>query len=111
MSNRASQFMAFDALKGHKEAIKSKERVICEKKELNDEDIAKFTYILKNIQKGNRIKVIHYDKDAYIETEGLVSDINLDLKYITVVKTKIYFDNINYLESPDVKDYDFFYNI
>ena len=111
MSDRARQFMPFDALKGHKEAIERRQRVVTEKKELFEDDINRLTYLLNNIKKGMLVKVVHYDVDAYIVTEGLVSDINLECRYITIVKERIYFDSINDISTDEVRDYDSFYNI
>lgn len=111
MSDRARQFMPFDALKGHKEAIERQRRIVVEKHELNEDDIPRLTYIMQNIKRGMKVKVIHYDYDAYIETEGLVSEINLECRYITIVKQRIYFDDINDISTNDIKDYDSFYNL
>ena len=41
IETRAKQFMPFDALKGYKEAIKEKQKVIVEKKELSEDGTKK----------------------------------------------------------------------
>ena len=59
-SDRARQFMPFDALKGYKEAIKEKQKVIVEKKELSEDDAIVLSRKLNEIKKGDMIKVIYY---------------------------------------------------
>ena len=91
---RAKIFMPFDALKGFKEAIHEKERILVEKKELTEDDYTKLNLAFSNIKKGSMVKVVYYSIDSYIEFTGLVSDINPSARYIKVVKEKIFFDDI-----------------
>ena len=50
------------------------------------------------LNKGNMIKVKYYDKDSYVIKEGIVTAINLEYRYIIVVKEKIFLDNILFFE-------------
>lgn len=94
MSDRARIFMPFDALKGFKEAIKEKERIIVAKKDLTEDDYIRLNETYKRIQKGSIVKIIYYSIDSYIEYTGMVSDINEGERYIKVVKEKIPFSTI-----------------
>ena len=93
-SNRAKIFMPFDALKGFKEAIKEKERIIVPKKELTEDDYNILNQTFQRIKKGTIVKVIFYSHEEYIECTGMVSDINESSRYIKIVKEKISLDDI-----------------
>lgn len=94
MSNRARQFMPFSALKGFHELLREKERVIIAKKELPEDDLRELSEKILLIKKGIMIKVVHFCQGEYIATEGVVTNIDLTFKKLTVVKTKINFDDI-----------------
>ena len=81
MSDRARQFLPFDALKGFKEAIKKRQKVKVDKIELSDEMAVELSYKLNQVKKGMIIKVIHYDNEEYIETFGIVSEFNETFNY------------------------------
>ena len=97
-SDRARQFMPFDALKGYKEAIKEKQKVIVEKKELSEDDAIVLSRKLNEIKKGDLIKVIYFLASQYICIEGMLSKINIDERYLMIVKTKIPFIDIKSLD-------------
>lgn len=86
--------MPFDALKGFKEAIKEKERIVVEKKEMTEDLYEELNLEFKKIKKGSIVKVIYYSKDEYIEYTGMVSEVNESSRYIKVVKEKISLDDI-----------------
>ena len=67
MSDRARQFLPFDALKGFKEAIKERQKIKVDKIELSEEMASELSYKLSQVKKGMIIKVIHYDSEEYIE--------------------------------------------
>lgn len=86
--------MPFDALKGFKEAIKEKERIVVEKKEMTEDLYEELNLEFKKIKKGSIVKVIYYSKNEYIEYTGMVSEVNESARYIKVVKEKISLDDI-----------------
>jgi len=92
--DRAKQFMPFAALKGYEEALRAKERIVVDKKELSEERKAELDEIIHLINKQDMVSVIYYEKDEYIKITGLVSKIDFDSKFLQVVGVKIYFDNI-----------------
>lgn len=51
------------------------------------------------------IQIVYYDKNQYIQLEGIVSKINLDTKLIQIVKNKINILNIVNVEIIDSKSY------
>ena len=51
-SRRAKQFQPFDALRGLKEAIAAKEKIIVPKRELSEDSIAEINKTLIGLEKG-----------------------------------------------------------
>ena len=94
VSDRARQFMPFSALKGFHELIQEKERVITAKKELSEDDMRELSDKIKAIEKGMMIKIIYFCRGEYVTAEGIVTTIDITYRFLTVVKTKISFDDI-----------------
>lgn len=93
-SDRARIFMPFDALKGYKEAIQEKQKIVVDKKELSEDDAVSLSRKLSNVKVGNMIKVTYYHEGEYIMIEGMVSKIKIEERELMIVKTKIKFDDI-----------------
>ncbi len=92
--DRARQFMPFNSLSGYFEMLEEAERIVVEKRELTEDELAKLNYLFPKIKKGMMIKITYYDKNSYRVKEGMVSKINLDTRSITLVKTEILFEDI-----------------
>lgn len=97
MSERAKQFMPFDALKGFKEALRAKEKLVVEKKELSDDDVYQLNEALSALKKGMLVEASYYADGEYILQKGIVTKLNKSLKYLVIVKTKIEFDSLQSL--------------
>ena len=82
-ADRAKLFIPFDALKGLKEALREKEKVLCEKKQIKKRDI---------------VRVKYFSNNEYLSLQGMVSSIDFTLKKIKVIKTIINFDDILNIE-------------
>lgn len=93
-ASRAQIFQSFDSLKGFREILKEKERVIVPKKILSEDDLAELDYMVHQIKVGMMIRVTYYDNNQYVQIEGIVSKLNLDTKMIQIVKTKLDLINI-----------------
>ena len=93
--DRAKQFLPFNSLRGYYDLIREKEKEITPKRELSDYDIEMINNKLLTINKNMMVKVTFYDTDSYKTIEGLVSKIDLNNKYIVIVKTKISFNDIS----------------
>lgn len=104
MNNRARIFMPFSALKGFKEALKEKETIVVDKKELSFDSLENLEYKIKQIKVGQMIKVIYFNSDRYLKIEGLVSKINFSLKSLTIVKTIINFQDIYEISGAEIMD-------
>lgn len=88
-SDRARQFMPFDALKGLKAEIKKREKIRVPKKELSPDGIEMLEYKLQQVKKGMMIKVIYFSENEYLVLEGMVSNIDTIEHKITIVKQAI----------------------
>ncbi|MDL2302476.1 YolD-like family protein [Lachnospiraceae bacterium OttesenSCG-928-D06] len=94
-ADRAKQFMPFDALKGFREALEEKERIIVEKRHLSQEEKEKLDRILGQV-KGNEIITVHYfQKGEYVQITGMVSKIDKINRILKIVNTRIPFDDIS----------------
>ena len=104
-NKRAKQFMPFAPLKGFKEALREKEKVIVPKKILTSDDIDNLNYKFPQLKKGMMIKVVYYSENNYIELEGIISRIDKDNRILTIVKTKIFFDDILEISGKEISEY------
>lgn len=98
MSDRARQFLPFDALKGFKDLIKEVERVKVNKKELTEENIEKLSKTILSLEKGMMVRVIYFEQDEYLKLEGIVSKIDITNRFIMIVKKRISLDDIFEIE-------------
>ena len=98
-SRRAKQFMPFDALRGLKEAIAAKERVIEPRRYPSDDAIAEINASLMDLQKGQIITVVYYGiyEQAYLQLTGPVSKIDSYWSNLQVGNTVISFSEIDQL--------------
>ena len=97
-TNRAKQFMPFDALKGFREALAEKERIIVPKKELSEERKEELDSKLRQIRKMDMVTVTYFQKDEYVKVTGVVSRIDESSRVLKIVNTSILFDDIVELE-------------
>ncbi len=92
--DRAKQFMPFAALKGYEEALAKKEKIIVAKSVLSEDYKEVLDRKLLQVRRNDIITVIHYHQGEYLKTTGMVSRIDYNSRYIKVVNTKIYFDDL-----------------
>ena len=98
MNNRGKQFLPFDALKGFQEALKEKEKIYIEKMELLDDEIELINRQLLKLKIGMMVKIKYYDNGNYLEIQGMVSKIDQENQYLVIVKTKIKFNDILFID-------------
>ena len=96
-ASRASQFMPFAALKGYEEALKEQEKIIVPKVELSEDALEYLDYQIKLLTVGTMVDITYYEDENYIKKSGIISKINRDARFLTVVTTDISFDNIKEL--------------
>lgn len=94
-ASRAKLFIPYDALKGFREILAEKEKIIVEKRMLSEDDLEELDRTIHLLQKGMIVQIIYYDEQDYIFLEGIVSKIDLEYsKFIQIVKKKIALEKI-----------------
>ena len=101
-SDRARQFLPFDALKGLQEALREKEVELDERKELSEESIEELSNKLQMVERGNKVRLVYYHQRKYRQIEGAVIDIKvIQKKLILESDLRINFADIIYVEIID----------
>lgn len=101
---RAKQFMPFAALRGYYAMVLAKNRVVEPRRELIGDAAERLSRKLGLVKKGMMVTVQFYRTDAYDTITGMVTRIDPEYRYITIVKTKIPFDDITDVFSPEIPD-------
>lgn len=101
-AERAKQFIPFDALKGFREALKEKEKIIVPKVELSEYAKSILDHKLRQITRNDIITVVYFEKDEYLKVTGMVSRFDLSSRTLKIVNTKISFDDIYDIEGKNV---------
>ena len=105
LTQRAHIFSAFDALKGFRELLKEKERIVVPKRILSEDDLDILNRKIHEVKAGMILTIIYFDNRDYIKQTGRVAKISLDEKYIQIVKTRIELSHIVDLESESFSSY------
>ena len=98
-SRRAKQFMPFDALRGLKEAIAAKERVIEPRRYPSEDAIAEINATLLGLHKGQIITVVYYGiyEQVYLQLTGPVTKVDSYWQNLQIGNTTIEFPEIDQL--------------
>ena len=103
MVDRAKQFAPFAALRGYYELIRERERVIVEKIEFHEDMTEIISRKLGQLTRGMMVEIIHYADGEYVSTKGIVSEFDTVGRSLTIVKTKILFDDIFDIIGEEIK--------
>ncbi len=95
---RAKQFMPFDALKGFREAVAEKERIIVPKRDLSEEQKEELERKIRLIQKKDIITVEYFQNREYMQVTGMVTRIDDAGRTLEIVNTRIAFNDISDLK-------------
>lgn len=96
-ADRAAQFMPFAALRGYYELVRQQQRVREPRHELTDEEAEALSRTVSQLRRGQVVRVVHYNRDAYETLTGCVARIDLVSRELMVVKTPIRLDDIREL--------------
>lgn len=88
-AERAKQFMPFSALKGFRELLREKERIVVEKPELSEDFREVLDRRLSMLQVQDMVSVICFQDGAYVRVTGMVSRIDRTAGVLKIVNTKI----------------------
>ena len=92
--DRAAQFMPFAALTGYYDLVREQERVAEARREPSEEEAERISAELARTRKGSLVRVTHYERDAYVTTEGIVTCVDPVARELWVVRTRISFDDV-----------------
>ena len=93
-ADRARQFMPFSALRGFGKMIAEQTREKTPKRELSEYDAERLSRKMAMVEKGDLVRVTDYDPDAYVTLDGIVSDLDVPMRRLRVIKTVIPFDDV-----------------
>ena len=91
---RARQFMPFAALRGFEEMIHRQTREVIPRRVLSEEEADRLSKKLTQVEKGKVVRVTYYAEDSYLTVEGMVSELDLTLRFIRIVKQRIELDDV-----------------
>ena len=74
--------------------IKQQTREVTPRRELSEEAAYRLSKKLLRIKKGSIVRVTYYDEDSYLSVEGMVSELDLVLRFLCIVKKRISLDDI-----------------
>lgn len=99
-ADRAQQFMPFAALRGYYDLVRERERerVVEPRHDLTDEQALALSRKMLRLRRGEMVAVTHYVDGAYVTTRGVCTDVDLTFRSVTVVKERIFFDDITEVE-------------
>lgn len=93
-ADRARQFLPFNSLRGYYDLVRKVEIIKTDKKVLASDEARILDNKLSLVKRGMLVKVKYYYETGYTELEGMVSNIDLVYKTITIVSKKINIDDI-----------------
>lgn len=93
-ADRAKQFIPFDALKGFREALLEKERILADRTVLSEDMADHIDRMLRQISVGMTVSVVYFHNGEYQKKTGLVSRLDETGRMLTITKTQIAFDDI-----------------
>jgi hypothetical protein len=92
--DRAKQFMPFDALKGFREALLEKEKIMDSKVLLSEEQFNYLNDVILSIDIGSTILVTFYSNNKYIDKIFTIKKLSIDKNKIVLNDYKILLSDI-----------------
>ena len=64
------------------------------RREPSEEEAARISAELSAVRKGQLVRVTHYERDAYVTTEGIATCVDPVARELAVVRRRIAFDDV-----------------
>ena len=103
--DRAKQFLPFNSLRGFYDLVKNKEKIVEKRRELSCDELEILSFKFNQLVVGKVVFIRYYEVDGYISFEGMITNIDLIFKTISLVDTKINLDDIIEIRADWLKDY------
>lgn len=95
---RAKQFAPFAALRGYYDQIRKQEFIKSEYRERTEEELKNLNLVIMQVKKGDMLKVKYFYEDGFGIITGILSELNMQLKYLKIIKTKIPYNMVFEIE-------------
>ena len=95
---RAKQFMPFDTLKGFREAVAEKERIIVPKRDISEEQKEELEWKIRQLKKEDIITVEYFQNREYVQVTGMITRIDEVSRTLDIANTRIAFVDISDLK-------------
>ncbi len=95
---RAKQFMPFDTLKGFREAVAEKERIIVPKRDISEEQKEELEWKIRQLKKEDIITVEYFQNREYVQVTGMITRIDEVSRILDIANTRIAFVDISDLK-------------
>lgn len=69
--------------------------------ELTEEEAFSLSQTMTHVTRGTVVRVVYYDKDAYVALTGCVSQNDMILRRLSVIQTTISYDDIRSISIVD----------
>ena len=94
ISERAKQFMPFAALRGFGKVITEEEKVATERPVLSEDETEKLNAVVSTFKKGDIVKLGYYSNGFIKEMTGVLTELDVNRRIVTVIKTSVSFDDV-----------------
>ena len=103
--DRAKQFLPFNSLRGFYELVKNREKIVEKRRELSCDELEILSFKFNQLVVGKVVLIKYYEVDGYVTFEGMITNIDLIFKTITLVETKIKLEDIVEIKAEWLKEY------
>ena len=93
-SDRARQFLPFDALNGFQAALREKEKIYVDRVELSEEKEDELARKLMVVDNESIVEIVYYTNRQYLKLKGNVKKVEPIKRKITINETSIKFMDI-----------------
>ena len=93
--NRAKQFMPFDALKGFREALAEKEKIVVPRRDLSEEQKEELDHKLRSLHRLDTVTVEYFQEGEDVQVTGVISGIDENRRVLKLVNTEIPFEALS----------------
>lgn len=93
-ADRAKQFTPFDALRGLREALSERERIVTERVQLSEDSCELLNRKLSALREGDFVTAVYYARGEYLQRSGTVVKIDVYAKSLSLGTLRIPFRDI-----------------
>ena len=103
-ADRARQFLPFNSLRGYYDLVKKAQIVKADRKVLAEEEAIIISDKLNKLKRGMLVTITYYKDYGYIDITGMIANLDLVYRKITIVSEIINFDDIINIELDEINN-------